>query len=638
MIHNFINKHFKDDENLKQVLHTVFSNYDSTTPVGGLNGYISEAVKTIYKDDGDLNRSLENINRNYHQSNGVYAKNQIKAKVESKIYKLPEGKYIDELESIHHLSPAAAEKKKKEEKKDAEEEKKNAEEEKKDAETEEETKDADVGNSKYITDITQHLINIAKTSFADAIKSHFNYENEKEICKKYPRKIFGIKNPVNQCYSNALFQMFYSMPMTRKIFTEGSSVDENNEFIKLFIERFENIHNNKIIRQNISTCLNKDYPEYKNQQDVTEVFRWFVDNFENSNIDAIKNFTQYIKITETTNYLCSDGKYVKTGIQTTNNTIDLPIGNGLNDISSLLYHYLKYEELGKDEQIHSDKCTGAETTVKSKQIAIEIPDNNRYLIITLKRFKTERNNDGAPTTKIEEAITPNEKITIDNTEYTLTGVICHIGKNVGSGHYVYYECNKDGKVIYLYNDWNIDEVKNNKGWGKEINEQGYMFLYSRYPVDQYNQENTEIELKQEEDEEERKILEEEEKKDNILIETEKTATIEELKDMLKDITTSSTELNNNNVMPDITKETIRKSSSRMNDSLDYLRDRTIRIQKLIADKNRSGETKGELTPSKVDETKENKNKKSVNINTGKNETLLIPKIGSETYTRENEYL
>jgi ubiquitin C-terminal hydrolase len=312
------------------------------------------------------------------------------------------------------------------------------------------------------------------------------------ISEKFPRKIFGIENLGVQCYSNAAFQMLYSIPEMRKIFTEIGEIGENDEnaTINLFINRFKEISQTEkerftIGQDNENTCLTKFLENHRQQKDVQESFMWFLNIFEEeSSISAIKNFSSIFRYNQYTDFLCTDKRHVTKNEVETNLMINLSINPNkpnITNIDGLLNNLSKYEEVDKDQHLRSDNCGEGRDNVSSIKYRIKIPDMNRYLIIQLKRF--EYNKTKKMVEKIRKYIIPNETITVDEKKYTLTGIICHRGDNIGSGHYVYYECDDEGNDIRLYNDSVIeDKQKNNyidQAYNNEINTDGYMFLYSR---------------------------------------------------------------------------------------------------------------------------------------------------------------
>jgi uncharacterized UBP type Zn finger protein len=151
----------------------------------------------------------------------------------------------------------------------------------------------------------------------------------------------------------------------------------------------------------------------------------------------------------------------------------------ITNIDGLLNNLSEYEEVDKDQHLRSDNCGEGRDNVSSIKYRIKIPDMNRYLIIQLKRFEYNENS----SKKIRQFITPDKTITVDEKKYTLTGIICHRGNDIGSGHYVYYECDDQGNDIRLYNDDVITDkdIDNyiDPAYNNEINKDGYMFLYSR---------------------------------------------------------------------------------------------------------------------------------------------------------------
>ena len=324
----------------------------------------------------------------------------------------------------------------------------------------------------------------------------------------FPRKIFGINGGANQCYSNALFQMLYSIPEMRKTFTKTNE-NTNNVTTILFMNRFKKIYNTTIntIYQGDDSCLAKEYNNHTLQHDVNEIFKWFIKQFESSNIHSIKRFLKIFKFIEHTDFLCDNNNESIGAKLETNETIELPINikdnkNVVNDINDLLQNYSKYEPLEQSNHMYSESCGHSaerKPNVTHKKIRIELPNTNKYIVICLRRFKSDGGLKRSKSdevvqpytqTKIRKKITPNSELTIDNKIYTLTGVICHRGHIEKQGHYVYYECDSQGKYIRLYNDSIIKEYNNvESSYENEINTDGYMFLYSLNNYDAQN-ENT----------------------------------------------------------------------------------------------------------------------------------------------------
>jgi hypothetical protein len=137
-----------------------------------------------------------------------------------------------------------------------------------------------------------------------------------------------------------------------------------------------------------------------------------------------------------------------------------------------------------------------------------IPPKNRYIFIQLKRF---HQNDDNTRIKLTDEVVPDKTLSIDGITYTLSGVIFHIGE-YGTGHYMYIQCDQYGEYHILYDDdivynymENASKNKYHESGGEFINENfinknGYLFSYSRYPVDQ--------DVNKKQDEETRKKVEE----------------------------------------------------------------------------------------------------------------------------------
>jgi len=154
------------------------------------------------------------------------------------------------------------------------------------------------------------------------------------------------------------------------------------------------------------------------------------------------------------------------------------------------------------------KCDGITNHIEYEQDKLEFTDQNKYIVIFVQRRDSDNTN-----SILQNTIIPDKKISISDTPYTLTGIISLRGRD----HYIYYECNDKGNVIRVYDDkhpyidLNENDIINSHAevhdkfsmnniyinglkHTEHINTHGCMFLYSRYPVDQYNTEETYNEL------------------------------------------------------------------------------------------------------------------------------------------------
>jgi hypothetical protein len=143
----------------------------------------------------------------------------------------------------------------------------------------------------------------------------------------------------------------------------------------------------------------------------------------------------------------------------------------------------------------SEKCNNNDDNndVNNAKRFYIIPPENRYLLILLKRF--DFNNEAS---KITDYVEPNKTLIIGGVKYTLSGVIVHTGQTIPQGHYIFIQCDKDGAFTTIYNDSSVSRFdKYNMNTSdktrmitqsneKFINQNGYIFAYTRYPVQENN--------------------------------------------------------------------------------------------------------------------------------------------------------
>jgi hypothetical protein len=147
------------------------------------------------------------------------------------------------------------------------------------------------------------------------------------------------------------------------------------------------------------------------------------------------------------------------------NEIDIEINN---DITTPTYQY--------QETLMKTSGCKKENTKKSK--VLYIPDKQKYLIVTLKRYTLD--NVTKITTIINKRIEVNKNIIINNNiayakqyKFNLRGVICKTG-SAGGGHYVYISM--ENNTTILYDDSAIPATFNNQ---HDMDTKGYVFLYEK---------------------------------------------------------------------------------------------------------------------------------------------------------------
>ena len=117
----------------------------------------------------------------------------------------------------------------------------------------------------------------------------------------------------------------------------------------------------------------------------------------------------------------------------------------------------------------------------SKQILVKIQDEQKYILIMLKRFKKNPLDNKNPT-KISTSIDFEKELTIDNKKFKILGILRHGGDTLLGGHYRYEIFDKDLKPYKILDDKRVLDsllVENLKE-KREI--QAYVLLYQRTDI------------------------------------------------------------------------------------------------------------------------------------------------------------
>jgi O-acetyl-ADP-ribose deacetylase (regulator of RNase III) len=228
-------------------------------------------------------------------------------------------------------------------------------------------------------------------------------------------------------------------------------------------------------------------------------------DIDNSNIDHLKaykydvtEYEQNVGSNKKTYSFSKNSVLKEIGINVDNKKlldISNPVGiaetalmcftNG-NNIQECIDDYLseKKLEINDDETSETGQYqeelmsnTGCKKEDTIKRSVLYIPETQKYLIVTLKRYTLNK----GTTNIIKKKIDVSEKITINadetygkKVEFKLRGVICKTGTAKG-GHYVYISYENDKKI--LYNDYNPPTQF--KGDEYDIDTTGYVFLYEK---------------------------------------------------------------------------------------------------------------------------------------------------------------
>jgi len=309
----------------------------------------------------------------------------------------------------------------------------------------------------------------------------------------------GIQNCGNTCFINSALQMLYSINDIREFIINSNSnniiitslqkifnlLDSKKTYIKT-----EEINNDiKILYNNVFKSIIKNSSKIP-QQDAHEFIDYIIDNiFEDS---------RYLKELFTFEFI--DSSYCKRKLtniiydhrKLVNNSTILQLSiNEHKDITldELIYFNFTEEVLDKDrgEYLKNDIYNNYGTKIGKKErcennnknckkLNINIPDQNKYLIIQLVRM-VEYN-------FIDNNININKVLNIDNVNYSLVGSILRgpIGnskkskKNINMGHYIYVTYNEEGELHKVYNDSNVSKKLPTNF---VLNNNSYLLLYVR---------------------------------------------------------------------------------------------------------------------------------------------------------------
>jgi len=317
-----------------------------------------------------------------------------------------------------------------------------------------------------------------KNSALEAVRYRIELEKETQYAGTYPRKKVGIERQQNTCYAISGIQMLYSLPYIRN-YVSTAKDNKNDEKIIDFKPIFERLNENKTVDYAFfEKNIQKHCPNIPNQDapDFTVL----------NNIDI----PEFI-VKRKTKYICENGLelYKKENDSEHEELSIIHIEYDLSKIndseiyfSKLIEDTNKMTDLSIENKISIEACgTNNEVgPVKSQQFEYEIPHDNRYLIFQIPLYTV--GNQGIDK-KRQERIIPDNELIINNINYKLSGVIVHSGEGDG-GHYTYYQCNENGGFIMKYDDNKVTTFVHEEQ--AVIHKNGYIFAYTRYPVNQPN--------------------------------------------------------------------------------------------------------------------------------------------------------
>jgi hypothetical protein len=267
----------------------------------------------------------------------------------------------------------------------------------------------------------------------------------------------GLDNCGSTCYLNSALQMFSYIP---------ELVDETRKnprlysiFTDLYNMPFKSVKLDEEANNRLS-LFNGMFPQITAQQDVTEFITRFYTKFD------LK--VPYFKIKQVQTTTCVNPPPAelqlpdKVPVKADTESITLPLGNG-NSIEALLNNIQQPAPLNGVEGCVGGPDPNQLIGPATQVFSFEIPQENRYLVISLSRFRdtsrTEKDAQGRIVPvfeRINDPIEINRDIHLGGVEYQLYGTILHMGTPKG-GHYVFRKIKSDFNGNILYNDSAVTE-------------------------------------------------------------------------------------------------------------------------------------------------------------------------------------
>jgi hypothetical protein len=351
-----------------------------------------------------------------------------------------------------------------------------------------------------------------KNSALEAVRYRIELEKERQYAGAYPRKQVGIVNTGVSCYANAAIQMLYSLPFYRKYYTEINENEINKNEINKNGPNYRTINN---LFKAINTAANKSSIDTNESNCIlTEGLNGQQDSSEYLMYHKEYIFNDVNKYISEKKYLCLNSNEWKDTSPNETHYVNISIKQKSENIKDCLEDYM-HEIYDSESYPSSERCkTDTDTigNIKEEIINIIPTKENRYLFFMLSRYDSSLN-------KITQLIKPNEKLLVNNIEYTLSGLVVHPEtkkkseekSSIGSGHYIYIHCDNEGSYNTLYDDDSIVDIKkhiqneNIQYYSlrleqitnisiEDINKNATIFAYTRYPVNQFNVANTKLQI------------------------------------------------------------------------------------------------------------------------------------------------
>ena len=323
----------------------------------------------------------------------------------------------------------------------------------------------------------------------------------------------GITNLGVTCYLNSVIQLLYSIPQVKYLFTNISQ-EKINQLTINSKENYETDQKKKKVLENeveiktiITKLLSKTTETIDQQRDAQEFIGEILGSFmDYLNEPLIKYLCDLFNFNFLFQKICKDEKTIINNNEEIGSILQIPINiqklkEKKNDITlkNLIKLNSEREKLLESEYFKTDDCGDLQFVLNengtkkefrnrsgnpyniqynaiARQTIVKIQDNQKYLLIQLKRFQSNLITGGLDfRRKIITAIPFEKDLTIDEKEFRIHGIIRHKGGTDG-GHYLYELFDEAGNRYKTFND---SQVSKPSGTIEELQIDAYVFLYRR---------------------------------------------------------------------------------------------------------------------------------------------------------------
>lgn len=309
------------------------------------------------------------------------------------------------------------------------------------------------------------------------------------------------KDKTNQCYVNAIFQMFIGMSeLWENIILAASKDSMTNYILKhpftitglvmggLMKSSVEENSLPKPVKSDVLFSCRKQHLDFKpySQEDASEYMGQYMDRLieENKGSNVGRNY----KLKSCTRRRCLSCKHEYCGNEVEDNYFNLGIPDEFWVKGSCSLQDLINLTFDSTSSLDGFKCPNESCGIQKNNnysAAVQITETPLDLVLVIKRYKLQTDKDKAAIDVdcLETLKVPHwERGGIKQFEtYFLRCIVCHKGKNYNEGHYVSLFVEDKGTEDKTYHEINDDihwQLQKEQ-FTTKVQEEGYIFHYSK---------------------------------------------------------------------------------------------------------------------------------------------------------------